>query len=338
MNEPGRKKMRKLIGILICIVGAVIFFYPNVREYIVRHETQKIEESFKNLHEQVAAGGTIDSSLVTPDGEPMSYEELYREMKEYNEILFSGEQKLSDAFGFEDTPVDVSVLGDDTAIGYIKIPSIDCCLPLFLGASTQHLSRGAAVMGNTSMPIGGENTNCVISAHRGYKGSAFFRNIGEIATGDLIEVANPWESLYYRAVSMEVIEPTNKEPLLIKEGEDAVTLVSCHPYMIGGGPQRIVVHCVRDTSVVPISDNVKVRETTDETNTDSLSNTSSTDTGTDTSTDTKDTSVQNTDEASNQNGDNALIKVENALRIILPLAFIIVPILFIFPCKRKKDK
>ena len=330
MTELKRKKMRKLIGILICIIGAVIFFYPNVREYMIRHEAQKIEESFKILHEQVAEDGYVDSDTVTLDGESVSCNDLFKEMNEYNEALFESDQKLSDTFGYEDTPIDISELDVDAAIGYIKIPSIDCFLPLFLGASSEHLSRGAAVMGNTSMPIGGHNTNCVIAAHRGYQGSAFFKDIEEIAAGDLIEVANPWESLYYRAVSMDVIEPTDKEPLLIKEGEDAITLVSCHPYMIGGGPKRIVVHCVRDTSVVAVSDNVKVREAKDEISTNSADVAGHTD--------STDTSVQNMKEViESQSGTNTLIKIENVLRIVLPLAFIILPILFIFHHRRKDE-
>jgi sortase A len=328
MNKSKSKfTVRKVIGILVCIIGAMIFFYPNVREYKTHVEIERIEESFKKIREDRSTDTTGETAVISAEeakDATTSYDGLYMEMTGYNTSLFESGQKLSDAFSYEDTPVDLSEFGSDKAIGYIEIPSIGCSLPLYLGASTDHLSRGAAVMGNTSMPIGGENTNCVIAAHRGYKGSAFFRNIGDIAEGDTVKIVNPWEDLYYKAVSMEIIDPTNTDPLKIKEGEDSITLVSCHPYRIGGGKQRLVVHCVRDDAAVSVSENITVRESHD----------GSTDTGTygSSGTDTYTKYTHNIYE--NDSGEN-LLTVESTLRLVLPFAFIILLLIIIFPKRRK---
>ncbi len=130
-------------------------------------------------------------------------------------------------------------------IGFIQIPSIECILPVYYGASTENLSKGAAVMQEADLPLGGINTNCVIAAHRGYRGNAYFRNINYIEAGDLIYVLNPWETLIYKAVSSKVVEPTDTNALDIQEGRDILTLVSCHPYVVGGGSKRYIVICER---------------------------------------------------------------------------------------------
>ena len=46
------------------------------------------------------------------------------------------------------------------------------------------MARGGALLGQTSMPLGGENTNTVIAAHRGYYGAEMLRNVQQIQIGD----------------------------------------------------------------------------------------------------------------------------------------------------------
>ncbi|MCD7818779.1 MAG: sortase [Lachnospiraceae bacterium] len=101
---------------------------------------------------------------------------LYLDMLEYNQNLVADGQELVDAWSYTQEPIDLSALGDDdTAIGYIAIPSMEVTLPLYIGASTENLAKGAAALSETSMSIGGEDTNCVIAGHRGYSGMPYFR-------------------------------------------------------------------------------------------------------------------------------------------------------------------
>lgn len=318
---------KKLIGVFICIAGLMIFFYPNFCEYRMHQEVKRIETDIQNSNQNSSANKTDDSSADnTTDSNtsskeseetPIAYDRLYGEMVEYNEKLFKDGQKLTDVFSYEDVPVDLSEFGTDNVIGYINIPSIDCSLPLYLGASLDHLSRGAAVMGNTSMPIGGSSTNCVIAGHRGYQGVAFFRNINNISVGDSVEIVNPWGTLHYKAVSTEIVVPTDKEPLLIRNGEDAVTLVSCHPYMVGGGKQRIIVHCIRDESSVSVSENVAVTEQQNE---------------------ATDTSINSSSNEAMHTDDESFIIIEDILRTTIPIMIIVLLAIILFPHKRKRKK
>lgn len=166
-------------------------------------------------------------------------------MQAYNERIFrEGQTGMTDAWSDVDTSFDFEGTGlADEMAGYITIPAMDVELPLYIGAGAEHLEKGAAVLAQTSMPIGGENTNCVIAAHRGYGGKAMFREIERLVPGDRVEITNLWETLSYEVVKCIVIYPDDTDAVKIIPGEDMVTLVTCHPYT--ENYQRYVVYCVR---------------------------------------------------------------------------------------------
>ena len=123
---------------------------------------------------------------------------------------------------------------------------MDVKLPLYIGASKENLSKGAAVLGQTSLPVGGTNTNSVIAGHRGYQGIPYFREIERLEVGDKVSITNPWETLTYRVESIAIIDPYDNDAVKIQDGKDMVTLVTCHPYR-SHGKYRYIVYCVRDT-------------------------------------------------------------------------------------------
>ena len=120
---------------------------------------------------------------------------------------------------------------------------MDVTLPLYLGASRAHMNDGAAVLGQTSMPIGGNSTNCVIAAHRGWNGKAMFRDIEVLREGDLVYLVNLWETLTYRVTKISIIWPDEVEAVTIQPGQDVVTLLTCHPYLTS--ERRYLVYCQR---------------------------------------------------------------------------------------------
>ena len=106
------------------------------------------------------------------------------------------------------------------------------------------MAHGAAILSQTSMPIGGENTNCVIAGHRGYQGIPYFREIEKLQLGDHIYITNPWETLTYEVTEFKIIDPDASDQILIQDGKDMVTLLTCHPYR-SHGKYRYVVYCER---------------------------------------------------------------------------------------------
>lgn len=132
----------------------------------------------------------------------------------------------------------------DETFGVISIPKLELEMPLYLGATDENMANGAAVLSETSIPIGGTNTNTVIAGHRGWGGASYFRYITDLTLGDEVTITNLWENLRYRVVGTKIIEPHEIENILIQPGRDMITLLTCHPYA-SGGKQRYLVYCER---------------------------------------------------------------------------------------------
>jgi len=183
------------------------------------------------------------SGIAPAEGDD-TFDALYALLQAENKALFeSGQSGLSDAFSYEQPGVDLSEYGiKDNCIGFISIPTAQIELPLYLGANTANMRKGAVHLTQTSYPIGGGNTNSVIAAHRG-RIVEMFRKIHLIEIGDEITVQNFRETLIYRATERKIIRPNEIDEILIRPGSDMITLVSCHP--LGATSQRYVVYCER---------------------------------------------------------------------------------------------
>lgn len=169
-------------------------------------------------------------SIKTDNALP--YSELRKAMFDYNEQLYlSGQSGLIDQLSYEKPDFLLSDYGVDSDIlGYITIPKIDIKLPIYNGASKENMAKGAAYLANTSLPVGGDNTNCVIAAHTRYKGIHMFKRITELKTGDEIYITNFWETLVYKVCETKVINPKDSQNIYIQADRSLVTLSTCHPY------------------------------------------------------------------------------------------------------------
>ena len=145
----------------------------------------------------------------------------------------------------EEPAVDLAAYGiEDEIIGVLEISAMELTMPVYLGASDEHLALGAAVLGSMSAPIGGDNTNCVIAGHRGWRGADYFRHIDRLQVGDTVQLTNLWETLTYTVTDIQIIQPQEVEKIKIQPNRDLLTLLTCHPYA-SGGRQRYVVVCER---------------------------------------------------------------------------------------------
>ncbi len=226
------------IAVLLLFAGLVTLLYPSLNG--ARLEKASIE----------AAESFIDAFIVpaetVPEETPRPYAELYEAMTAYNEKIYTEKQRgLSDTQAYEEAGVSLSAYGfEDGVVSVLSIPAIELEMPVYLGASYDNMAEGAAVLGQTSLPIGGENTNCVIAGHRGWNGAAYFLNIDKLQAGDNVQLINLWETMEYTVTEIRVIEPTDIAQILIQDGRELLTLMSCHPYA-SGGRYRYLVFCER---------------------------------------------------------------------------------------------
>ena len=227
------------LAVLLFLAGAALLLYPHARRLLSEYENGQEISRFQDEKLRIEQGSGQEGSTGT------DYGELLGQMQEYNASIYeNGQSGLVDAWSYEQNPFDLQASGlPDDMVGYITIDAMDLRMPLYVGASRENMLKGAVVLGQTSMPIGGENTNCVIAAHRGNGGIPMFREIEVLQAGDKVEITNLWETIEYQVEKCIVIEPDDVDAVKILPGEDMVTLITCHPYP--QNYQRYVVYCKR---------------------------------------------------------------------------------------------
>ena len=220
--------------------------YPYIHGAAVDAALKNTALSFCEQMESIAqtTPSVPDESTSSTSALPLA--ELRIAMEHYNIDIWEKQQAgLSSPQAYTTPSFVLGEYGLNSEIfGAIIIPRIDVYMPLYLGATREHLAAGAAHLSQTSLPIGGINTNCVISGHRGWKGASYFKYITNLQVGDKVIIYNPWETLEYTVCEIRIISPGNINSILIQDGRDLLTLLTCHPYA-SGGKQRYLVYCER---------------------------------------------------------------------------------------------
>lgn len=202
------------------ILGIAIILYPVISNHLSKINYQEI----------------IDNYDFKVAKQKNSYnEQLVNEARKYNSSLTS--LNITDVFQNQigqSSSEYFSVLNVDNngMMGYISIPKIDVKIPIYHGTSSDILQKGVGHLEGSSIPIGGENTHTVLSAHRGLPSSRLFTDLDQLKVGDTFYIHILDEVLAYRVNQVLVVEPSDIDFLQIVKGEDYVTLVTCTPYAI----------------------------------------------------------------------------------------------------------
>lgn len=252
MSSKKRKNTKTAIFLLVLVV---IFLLISIgfgvslvfSSYQENHEHEvMVNEEVNSFQEFVQVRKKEISEPEEPEEtQPRAYQELWDAMQAYNQRIYESDQaELVDAWVYEEGIFDLTTYGYDiNAFGLVTIPDINVEMPLFLGASYDNLAKGFAQLSQTSMPTGGNNTNCVIAGHRGWRGMAYMRDVEMLEIGDSVFVENPWETLEYRIDKILLINPWEIESIFIQDNRDLLTIITCHPY--GVGSHRYVLICER---------------------------------------------------------------------------------------------
>lgn len=224
------RKTSLLLAALLAVAGICVMLWP----------------IFTGQKLQADADAAVQEFLADRGEPEQQYPELLADLQAYNQRIYAEKQSgLVDLEACEKPAADLNAYGiEDEIIGVLEIPAMELTMPVYLGASDDHLAAGAAVLGNTSAPVGGANTNCVIAGHRGWRGADYFRHIDRLQVGDTITLTNLWKTLTYTVADIQIIQPHEVEKIKIQPNRDLLTLLTCHPYA-SGGRQRYVVYCVR---------------------------------------------------------------------------------------------
>ena len=177
--------------VLVFVSGLLFAMYPHIQGAVVDTQLEQQAQEFMDRLEVPPAEDPTVPCEPAIEPEPVPYAELLEAMQAYNRRIWDEKQEgLCDPWAYQQPSFTLGDYGlDDEVFGVISIPSLDVELPLYLGATYQHMADGAAHLSQTSLPIGGENTNCVIAGHRGWVGAAYFRYITELNPGDEVIIA-----------------------------------------------------------------------------------------------------------------------------------------------------
>lgn len=243
-----KKKRSNFITIFLVIVlfaGLSLLLYPFISDYW---------NSFHQSRAIASYAGTV------ADLDEEKYEEMLNAARAYNSAL---SERGASFILTEEQKEEYESLLDVTGtgiMGYVEIPSIQCSLPIYHGTQESVLQIAVGHLEWSSLPIGGESTHCVISGHRGLPRAKLFTDLDQLQEGDLFMLCVLDEVLTYEVDQIRIVEPQETDSLLIEEGKDYCTLVTCTPY--GVNTHRLLV---RGHRVENVGESENVRVTADAT-------------------------------------------------------------------------
>ncbi|MBQ3087343.1 MAG: class C sortase [Clostridia bacterium] len=221
-SQKNKKKNRRstlttFLLFFILAAGLGLLLYPSVSNY------------WNSFHQTKAIANYADEVANMENEE---YDRIWQQAVAYNESLQGRQNQylLSDEQRKEyESLLDVTGTG---IMGYIEIESIGVSLPLYHGTGDAVLQIAIGHLDWTSLPVGGEGSHCVVSGHRGLPRAKLFTDLDKLTVGDLFVMRILDEVLTYEVDQILIVDPHVTEDLLIEDGKDYCTLVTCTPYGI----------------------------------------------------------------------------------------------------------
>lgn len=211
------KKIRVIFCVIIFMTGLGIASYPFISNMVAqRHASQVVKDYETNVEE-------MDEEKI---------DAMKEAAKKYNEQLSNVVSVDDENENNEQGESYADLLNIGESLGYITIPKINVNLPIYNGTSQDVLSKGVGHMEQSSYPLGGESTHCVLTGHRGLPSAVLFTDLDKLEIGDEFYLHVLDEILAYKVDQIKVVEPNESGDLEIIDGKDYCTLVTCTPYAI----------------------------------------------------------------------------------------------------------
>lgn len=236
-----KKSLKKIVPILLFLIGGLIALYPlisqkyyeiesnnQILDYVKEVDEMEEKEIDRRLRLATIYNGILDVSKLA---DPYSKEEKDEAVTEYANMLKIQEK-----------------------IGFIEIPKINQNLPIYAGTKESILQKGVGHLEGTSLPIGGKNAHTVLTAHRGLPTAKLFTDLDKLEKGDVFYIHSLNKVLAYKVDQILTVEPTNFDPVLVVDGKDYATLLTCTPYMVNS--HRLLVRGERIEYTAPIKESM----------------------------------------------------------------------------------
>ena len=225
-----KKLLRTMLIVLLFLSGLSLLLYP----FVANKWNDYRQKQLLTTYEEV----------IEKEGDKIDYTSEWERAHAYNEALLPS--ILPDSFAIaaaseepdEEYMACLNLAGDGM-MGYVEIPKIDIKIPIYHTVTTEILEKAAGHLEGSSLPVGGESTHAVISAHRGLPSATLFTDLDKLEEGDHFLISVLDDILCYEVDKISVVEPTETNDLAVEEGQDLVTLLTCTPY--GVNSHRLLV-------------------------------------------------------------------------------------------------
>ena len=227
-----KRNITTIIILLFFLVGLSLLLYPLVANQWNNYRQKQLISSYDDTIAQKEAEGSVD------------YESEWAKANAYNQALLPS--ILPDSFAVasasdepDETYMSCLNLTGDGMMGYVEVPKINIKIPIYHTTDENVLEKAAGHLEGSSLPVGGESTHSVISAHRGLPSASLFTDLDKLEAGDHFLLYILDDVLCYEVDKISVVEPDETQSLAVEEGEDFVTLLTCTPY--GVNSHRLLV-------------------------------------------------------------------------------------------------
>ena len=237
-----KKHLSTFLLVLVFLLGACILLYPTVSDHWNSlHQTRVIgayEDTLANMTQK-----DYSESFKAADAYNAALAKLNFPMAEYKSL-----KKRTELTPYEEL-LDVNGVG---IMGYIDIDAIGVELPIYHGTDSSVLNIAVGHLQGSSLPVGGESTHCVLSAHRGLPSARLFTDLDRLKEGDTFTLSVLNRLLTYEIDQILIVKPEEVDALAIEPGKDYVTLMTCTPYAVN--THRLLVRGVRVPDDAPTSE------------------------------------------------------------------------------------
>ena len=229
-----RKVQNRLIiagAVVALLLGIALLAYPFVSNALLDSAQGKV------LHTQ-------QDAVANSSEEDLS---AAREFAlQYNRDLVGSRTVVTDPFdetalrpndGSYDEALNIA---GDGVMGTLCIPRIHVEEPIYHTVDDDVLQKGVGHLEETSLPIGGPSSHCVLSGHTGLPSGKIFDDLDRLEVGDYFIIQVLGEDHAYRIYDIETVLPDETQSLVIQPDRDLCTLVTCTPY--GVNTHRLLVH------------------------------------------------------------------------------------------------
>ncbi|MBR6548870.1 MAG: class C sortase [Clostridia bacterium] len=219
-----KKHLPTIIVVVIFLCGLSLFLYPTISNLYNQYLNDQLIGDYKDSLAAIA---------------PEKIDQAMTNALAFNQNRYNPDKLKELGLTYENT----LNATNNGVMGYVEIPKISVSLIIYHTIDEEVLQKGIGHVPESHLPVGGENTHCVLAGHTGLPSAKLLTNIDHLQIGDRFYIHVLNEVLEYKIDDISVVEPDEVSKLNVISGKDCVTLVTCTPY--GVNSHRLLVRGAR---------------------------------------------------------------------------------------------